>query len=108
MFLKSKSEILDSILKWIPNSAVRQEAFIKGNSALEGREKMIWFKITFKDNLKLLENLRNLRASMANIIGFKSYAHMLISNNRMAKSPEEVVQFLQELSQKLRPKAGKK
>ncbi len=44
------------------------------------------------------------RNALATIRSFPSFAHMTFANNRVAKSSEQVIQFLIELSSKLKDK----
>jgi peptidyl-dipeptidase Dcp len=48
------------------------------------------------DNKESILNITNLRAEKANLLGFKSHADYVISNN-MAKTPEAVYTFLQNI-----------
>ena len=48
--------------------------------------------------VRLLENMVGLRAELAQLSGFESYAHMALRDRMMAKSPESVRQFLQALA----------
>jgi len=48
------------------------------------------------DNKETILKIANLRAERANILGFKTYAEYIIDNN-MAKTPENVYQFLNKI-----------
>lgn len=48
-------------------------------------------------SVRLLEHLLQLRAELAGLSGFESYAHMALRDRMMAKSPESVQQFLRAL-----------
>lgn len=51
------------------------------------------------DNSAVMENILQIRHEMANITGFTSYAHYSLAT-KMAKSPEEVLNFLHDLLSK--------
>jgi len=86
------NDIIESILRWIPDSNARKAAFILGNT-------------TLNENLPVLDELLSLRDQLAKLLGFDSFAQLTLANNRMAHSPDAVVQFLNELSEKLRNKS---
>lgn len=48
-------------------------------------------------SVRLLDHLLELRAELAKLSGFESYAHMALRDRMMAKSPESVQQFLKAL-----------
>lgn len=48
-------------------------------------------------SVRQLEDLLKLRAELAGLSGFESYAHMALRDRMMAKSPESVQQFLKAL-----------
>lgn len=54
------------------------------------------------DNQKNIEKILSLRHELAQIVGFDSYAHYSLAN-KMAKTPEEVVSFLEDLARKSKP-----
>lgn len=51
----------------------------------------------------LLEHMARLRAELATVSGFPSYAHMALRDRMMAKTPESVSQFLQALARNNAP-----
>jgi intermediate peptidase len=55
-----------------------------------------------RDGIKRLETLLASRSKLAEVCGYKSYAHMALSD-KMAKTPEAVDMFLQALLQDTRP-----
>lgn len=57
-------------------------------------------------NKKLLEEALMLRYELANMLGYPSHAHLVLSR-RMAKTPQQVRIFLEDLASKLEP-IGKK
>jgi len=48
------------------------------------------------DNKEIILKIANLRAERANLLGYKTYAEYIISNN-MAKTPEKVYEFLNKI-----------
>ena len=59
------------------------------------------------DNSKVIFNILNLRHELSQLLGFKNYAQKSLADNKMAKSPEEVLEFLEELLAYTQPKAKK-
>ncbi len=57
------------------------------------------------DNSKVMFNILNLRHELSQILGFKNYAQKSLASNKMAKNPEEVLEFLEELLAYSQPKA---
>lgn len=53
-----------------------------------------------KENTPILEELIELRQRLADLLGYKNHASF-IHEERMAKSPEKVAQFLSDLASKL-------
>jgi len=64
------------------------------------------FKGDDRDNQKIIQEIVSLRAEMAALLGYSSFAEFVLEE-RMAESPENVVQFLDELLEKARPLAEK-
>ena len=56
------------------------------------------------DNSDNMVEILKLRHELANLLGFESYAHYSLAS-KMAESPEQVIQFLQDLAEKSRPQA---
>jgi oligopeptidase A len=56
------------------------------------------------DNSEVMENILRLRHEAARLLDFRSYAEYALST-RMARTPEEVIQFLHELACAARPAA---
>ena len=54
------------------------------------------------ENAKILEELVQLRAEQAELLGFPTHAHYVL-DVRMAKSPEKVLPFLKDLADKMTP-----
>jgi len=57
------------------------------------------------DNSKIIFNILNLRHELSQILGFKNYAQKSLASNKMAKNPEEVLEFLEKLLAYTQPKA---
>lgn len=56
------------------------------------------FKGDELDNRETVKQIVNLRASRANLLGYKTHAHFVLEE-RMAKSPESVMSFLEEIQE---------
>jgi oligopeptidase A len=56
------------------------------------------------DNSEVMENILRLRHEAARLLDFRSYAEYALST-RMARTPEEVIEFLHELARAARPAA---
>lgn len=61
--------------------------------------------LTTLDNSKIMFNILSLRHELSQILGFKNYAQKSLASNKMAKNPEEVLEFLQTLLSYVQPKA---
>ncbi|MDR6301374.1 M3 family metallopeptidase [Mesonia maritima] len=58
------------------------------------------------DNQEIVLKIAKLRHQRANLLGFKTHAHFVLEE-RMAKSPEKVNEFLEEMLEKAKPAAEK-
>ncbi|NVJ87055.1 MAG: M3 family metallopeptidase [Algoriphagus sp.] len=58
------------------------------------------------DNQEIIKEILELRYERAKLLGYASHAQFVLEE-RMAKSPEEVLQFLDDLLEKAKPKAEK-
>lgn len=58
------------------------------------------------DNQKIVLQLAKLRFERANLLGYKTHAHFVLEE-RMAKTPEKVLEFSNELLEKAKPAAVK-
>ena len=56
------------------------------------------------NNAPLMEEILALKKELAQLLGFESYAHLSVEK-KMARSPEEVMEFLQNLAAKSYPQA---
>ncbi|MES2998549.1 MAG: M3 family metallopeptidase [Pseudomonadota bacterium] len=59
------------------------------------------------DNSPILLEILNLRYELSQLLGFTNYAQKSLASNKMAKSPEEVIGFLEELLSTTQSKARK-
>lgn len=64
------------------------------------------FKNDELDNQKIILKIVNLRYKRATLLGYKSHAHFVLEE-RMAETPEKVLEFLNELLEKAKPVAEK-
>ncbi len=64
------------------------------------------FKNNAFDNQEIVLKIVNLRHQRAQLLGYPSHAHFVLEE-RMAKSPENVVEFLNQLLEKAKPAAEK-
>ncbi len=62
------------------------------------------FKANDQDNQEIIKKTVTLRAELATLLGYKTYAHYVLEE-RMAEKPEKVKSFLQDLLEKSLPKA---
>lgn len=56
------------------------------------------------DNSENMAEILKLRHELANLLGFESYAHYSLAS-KMADTPAQVIQFLEDLAEKSRPQA---
>ena len=49
------------------------------------------------DNSPIMFKILNLRHELSQLLGFKNYAQKSLASNKMAKTPEEVLSFLENL-----------
>lgn len=56
------------------------------------------------DNSANMDEILKLRHELANLLGFKSYAHYSLAS-KMAETPEQVIQFLEDLGKKSKTQA---
>lgn len=85
-------------LTYAENRELRRElALANGKKSFDGGE---------FDNQNLIKEIVKLRQEKAELLGYKNYANFVLEE-RMAKSPEKVFEFLNELLDKARPFAQK-
>ncbi|ODM52580.1 M3 family metallopeptidase [Elizabethkingia meningoseptica] len=81
-------------MTYAQNRALRQElALANGKKSFEGNE---------FDNQQLIKDIINLRDQKAKLLGYDSFASFVLEE-RMAKSPQKVEDFLHELLEKATP-----
>lgn len=64
------------------------------------------FKNDKLDNQNIVLDIANLRHNRANLLGYKTHANFVLEE-RMAETPEKVIEFLNELLEKAKPAAEK-
>lgn len=85
-------------MTYAENRALRKElALANGKKSFDGGE---------FDNQNLIKELLSLKQQKAELIGYENYAAYVLEE-RMAKSPEKVIDFLNELLTKAQPYAAK-
>ena len=85
-------------MTYAENRELRKElALANGKKSFDGGE---------YDNQKLIKEIVKLRQEKAELLGYKNYADFVLEE-RMAKSPEKVFEFLNELLEKATPYAQK-
>ncbi|XP_038896956.1 mitochondrial intermediate peptidase, mitochondrial isoform X1 [Benincasa hispida] len=89
--LTTDSDSLSSVLQYTSDDEVRKMAYVKGNSSPHA-------------NLDVLDKLIAARHSLAQILGYRSFAEFAVTPN-LASSPSVVMSFLQELSEVVRSRA---
>ena len=83
-------------MKYAKNRALRKElSFAFGSKSFKGDE---------LDNQENVLKIAKLRYERANLLGYKTHAHFVLEE-RMAKTPEKVHSFLNELLEKAKPAA---
>ncbi|KAL2654121.1 hypothetical protein R1flu_022249 [Riccia fluitans] len=89
--MSTEPSVLFPVLKYVPDSEVRRKAFLVGNSVP-------------KSNLRVLDHLICARHELAQLLGYNSYAEFALAPT-MAEKPEAVLNFLVDLSDRIRGKA---
>ena len=87
------------IMTYADNRELRQEVY----TAFVTRASDQSANTTF-DNAPLMEEILALKAEKAQLLGFESFAHLSVEK-KMARSPEEVLAFLNNLATKAYPQA---
>ncbi|KAG6546992.1 hypothetical protein Mapa_011608 [Marchantia paleacea] len=89
--MSTEPAVLFPVLKYVPDSEVRRKVYLVGNSVP-------------KSNLRVLDHLICARHELAQLLGYNSYAEFALAPT-MAEKPEAVLNFLVDLSTKIRGKA---
>lgn len=82
------------LLKWLTDSKTREKVYRAAHMD-QAEEK-----------LNVLGQLAHCRYGIAQLLGYESYSQ-LVFGDRLASSPEDVFQFLEKLSQRVAPSAGR-
>lgn len=85
-------------LTYAKNRDLRKTLFIAYNTKSAKGDEL--------DNQEIIKNLLNLRHQRANLLGYASHADFVLEE-RMAKGPKAVMEFLESLLEKAKPKAEK-
>jgi len=85
-------------MQYADNRELRRQLYVAYNSR--------GFKRNNNNNEDIIHKIVNLRLEEANLLGFKNYAEYVL-DQRMAKNPAKVEDFLNELHQASRPFAEK-
>ena len=84
------------LMKYAENRALRKELTLAfGSKSFKGDE---------LDNQAIVLKIANLRHERANLLGYETHAHFVLEE-RMAKTPEKVHSFLNEILEKAKPAA---
>lgn len=87
-----------SFMKFADNRKLREEMYRAYNTRC--------FKSNEKDNQEIIRKIVNLRLRLANLLGYNTYADYVLEE-RMAKSPSRVNDFLSSLLKESKPAAQK-
>ncbi len=83
-------------LTYLKNRELRKELFIAYNTKSSKGDEL--------DNKSVIKHILQLRYERAKLLGYQSHAHFVLEE-RMAKTPKEVLEFLENLLEKAKPKA---
>src|SRR5690606_30277101 len=83
-------------MTYADNRALRKEMFMAYNTKANKGDEL--------DNRDIIKDILRLKDSRAKLLGYKQYADFVLEE-RMAESPHKVLDFLDELLQKSKPKA---
>ena len=87
--LSASSPISHSITSFAPNPNLRKDVYKETATSCP-------------ENLDVLNNLQTVRHELSNLLGFPSYSHRFLQD-KMAKTPDNVYQFLQQLQRHIQP-----
>lgn len=90
-----------NIMKYCNNQKLRKEMYYAYNT--KASENGSFSQL---DNSNIIKEILNLRHEISLILGFKSYAHYSL-NNKMIKNENEVINFLENMAQKINKTAKK-
>ncbi|HDX8863285.1 TPA: M3 family metallopeptidase [Klebsiella michiganensis] len=99
--LSLKMPVVKSVLRFAHSRELRERLYMANSvraSDLAPR------KQSHQDNSVIIDVILSLRAEKARLLGFANYAELSLAS-KMANSPEEVMQFLNELSSRARSTA---
>lgn len=87
----------DAIMSYCENRDIRQEFYtaFSTRASDKGPQAGSW------DNSAVLREILELRTEIARTLGMESYAHLSLTT-KMADSPEDVIEFLNDLAEKVR------
>ncbi len=92
-------------LNYLDNRELRQEIYTAFVSRASEHTRLTNGEITAQwDNLPVMQQILALRHEKVQLLGFKNYAEYSLYT-KMAKTPEQVVEFLLDLAKKARPLA---
>jgi peptidyl-dipeptidase Dcp len=91
-----KAPSYQAFMKYADNRKLREEIYRAYNTRC--------FKQNDKDNQDIIRKIVNYRLRLANLLGYKTYADYILQE-RMAKTPEKVDAFLQDLLRESKPAA---
>jgi peptidyl-dipeptidase Dcp len=83
-------------LTYLKNRELRKELFIAYNTKSSKGDEL--------DNKSVIKDILQLRYERAKLLGYQSHAHFVLEE-RMAKTPKDVLEFLENLLEKAKPKA---
>ncbi|MCR9082872.1 MAG: M3 family metallopeptidase, partial [Cyclobacteriaceae bacterium] len=83
-------------LTYLKNRELRKELFIAYNTKSSKGDEL--------DNKSVIKDILQLRYERAKLLGYQSHAYFVLEE-RMAKTPKEVLEFLENLLEKAKPKA---
>jgi intermediate peptidase len=88
MTLSSDNLLTNTLLAHSPSPQLRKEVYMESNTAIP-------------ENLNVLDALIQQRHIHSTLLGYKSYAHRVLSD-RMVENPQNVVKFLDEMGKRSR------
>jgi mitochondrial intermediate peptidase len=83
-------DVLGTVLKWSPSEDLRRIVYEAADTAAAA-------------NIPVLDALIARRQELADVLECRSYAHLAIDDQKMAKSPEKVRAFLVDFAERLLP-----